>query len=374
MSRFNDVTTRSLAFSESTELPAVDWTLVGQSAPTLVSIDYPGPTGKLPDADAIVITWTSAEWAAMNHVFLRSGQAESPAAAEPAAGSWYLYTRGAPSGDSQTNPLWGYYQLVSIPGLDGTQRRILLFKSDAHLAYSPYLSGLTQEVQNLIADVAPRRIYSIGTAGGATDQQNLGDVAITNCGTCQLKLAENSDSPDNGKTFSSADFFPNTANLLPAVQEKLFVKLASVATMAEWQCLLAEAQRETSGKSLAPYTLDDLINSPIDPANLNAPKAVSYRGIPLLTTDYYYIAQQNSPQYAVLEMDDAVIGAAASQLNVPFAFIRNISDAFVVTTDKSGNPIPDPAREAWSSVQYDHFGIYTAVNGALATWATLVDW
>lgn len=51
-----------------------------------------------------------------------------------------------------------------------------------------------------------------------------------------------------------------------------------------------------------------------------------------------------------------------------------ISDAVMVSTDKEGKPIPDAARNAWSSEQYDHFGIYSSFNGALAAWATLVDW
>jgi hypothetical protein len=73
-------------------------------------------------------------------------------------------------------------------------------------------------------------------------------------------------------------------------------------------------------------------------------------------------------------MDDGVVAAAAAALSIPFAFIRNISDAVIVTTDHAGRPIPSDAREAWSSEQYDHFGVYSSFNGALAAWATLADW
>jgi hypothetical protein len=202
----------------------------------------------------------------------------------------------------------------------------------------------------------------------------IGDVAVTNCATCKLTLSENSSSPDNGKTFTCTSFFPNMTNLLPQVQQKLFYKLSNVATTAEWQRLLTQAQGESADKSLVPYSLADLMNAPIEPQNLGAPKAVNFKGTPLLTTDTYFIAQGNSPQYAALEMDDAVIGAVATQLKVPFAFIRNISDTVIVTQDKKGNAIPSAARDAWSSVQYDHFGVYSSFNGALATWATLADW
>jgi nucleoside phosphorylase len=374
MSRFNDISMRTLALTEPSQLPAVNWSLAGQSAPVLVNIDYAGPGSKLPKADAIVMTWTSAEWAALDHVFLRSAVAESPAVAAPKASSWYLYSRGASSSGSSANKLWGYYQQVRLESLSGGTHTVLLFKSDAHLAHPPYLGGLTTEVKDLISDVSPSRLYSIGTAGGATDQQNLGDVAITNSATCKLTLSQNASSQDNGKTFTCSSFFPNTSNLLPQVQQKLFYKLSSVATSSEWQQILTQAQGEAADKSLKPYSLQDLMNAPIEPANLGAPKAVAYKGIPLLTTDTYFIAEGNTPGYAALEMDDAIVAAAASQLEIPFAFIRNISDAVIVTQDRKGNAIPAAARQAWSSAQYDHFGVYSSFNGALAAWATLVDW
>jgi hypothetical protein len=374
MSRYDDISLRTLALTEPSQLPAIEWSLVGQSAPTLVNFKYGGAGQKLPKADAIVMTWTSAEWAAMDHVFIRSGQAESPASALPTEASWYLYSRAAPSSGSSTNRLWGYYRPVLIDSIGGGSHTILLFKSNAHLAHPPYLNGLTKELQELIGDVNPSRLYSIGTAGGATDQQNLGDVVVTNGAACKLTLSQNSGSADNGKTFACTSFFPNTTGLLPTVQQKLFFKLSNVATMAEWQRLLKQAQGGRTGKSLIPYSLSDLMNAPIEPQNLGAPKAVNFKGTPLLTTDTYFIAEGNSPQYAALEMDDAVIGAAASQLNVPFAFIRNISDAVIATTDKQGHAIPEDAREAWSSVQYENFGVYSSFNGALAAWATLADW
>lgn len=374
MSRYDDIGMRTLALTEPSQLPAIDWSLVGQKAPTLVTFHYDGPNTKLPKADAIVMTWTGAEWAAMDHVFIRSGVAEAPSAATPKEGSWYLYSRGAPSSGSTRNRLWGYYKHIRINSLSGGSHTILLFKSDAHLAHSPYLDGLAQELRDLVADVSPSRIYSIGTAGGATDRQNVGDVAITNCASCKLTLSENSGSADNGKTFTCANFFPNTTKLLPKVQEKLFFKLSEVATRNEWQRILTQAKRDRRDKSLIPYALDDLMNSPIDPANLGAPKAVDFKGTPLLTTDTYFIAEGNTPSYAALEMDDAVIAAVAGQLEIPFTFIRNISDAVIVTKDKSGKPLSEDARQAWSSEQYDHFGVYSSFNGALTTWATLVDW
>lgn len=372
MSRYTDIGLRTLALTEPSQLPAINWGLVGHSAPVVMAVSPANPSARLPAADAIVMTWTSAEWAAMDHVFIRNAVAESPSAAQPSPSTWYLYSRGAPGG-SGSNRLWGYYQLLGIKSTNGQTHRILLFKSDAHLGHAPWLAGLQNELKDLLADVKPSRVFSIGTAGGANLNQNLGDVAITNAATAKLTHSENGHSPINGETFTCTSYFPNTTNLLPKVQQKLFFKLNSVVTEQEWERILEEAKNNPRDKSLIPYSLTDLLNPPIQPANLGAPKATAFQNIPLLTTDTYFIADGNAP-YAALEMDDAVIAAVAKQSNVPFCFIRNISDAVVVTQDSHGKPIKSDARDAWSSEQYDHFGVYSSFNGALATWAVLTDW
>ena len=53
-------------------LPVIDWSLVGHVAPTPADVEYKGPNAPLPKADIVVITWTSAEWSALDHVFLNS--------------------------------------------------------------------------------------------------------------------------------------------------------------------------------------------------------------------------------------------------------------------------------------------------------------
>ena len=50
-------------------LPAVNYGLVGKPAPSLL----PTQSGSLPKASAVVITWASAEWAALEHVFCAGG-------------------------------------------------------------------------------------------------------------------------------------------------------------------------------------------------------------------------------------------------------------------------------------------------------------
>jgi hypothetical protein len=253
-----------------------------------------------------------------------------------------------------------------IQGVSGP-KRVLLMKSDAHLAHPPWINGLENMVKAVAADAQPKQIYSIGTAGGANVNQCLGDVAITNGGELKLQMADNAPSHLSGQTFTS-NWFPNTA-LMPKAQS-LFMPLSKVATQADLASKLAEAKNSREGASLKPFTLLDLMNSAIDPANLGSPKAVNFQGTPLLTTDFYFIAAGNS-NYAALEMDDAVIGYAASQAHLDFVFVRNISDTLVPAQTPSGLAIPAEAREAWSSAVYNGYGLFTSYNGAIAAWATI---
>jgi hypothetical protein len=221
----------------------------------------------------------------------------------------------------------------------------------------------------ILADAQPSRIYSIGTAGGANGTQRLGDVAITNSARIVLTLSENTSVNYNNQTFTCTDWFPNT-DLVPQVQTDLFLPLSGIATQQKLQSVLQQTQNSSEGKALKPFTLADLLNPALDPANLGSPKAVSFPGIPLLTTDTYYIAPSDTP-YAALEMDDAVIAYVAGQNNVHYAFVRNISDPLIPAETPSGQEIPAAARKDWSSAIYDQFGLYTSFNGALAAWATI---
>ena len=75
-------------------------------------------------------------------------------------------------------------------------------------------------VKAVAGDAKPAQIYSIGTSGGASVNQRLSDVAITNGGTLQLKEPENVPSGLSGKTFTS-NWFPDLS-LIPKVQPLFF--------------------------------------------------------------------------------------------------------------------------------------------------------
>lgn len=354
-------------------LPVVDWTRVGQPAPAPVAITYEGPTAPLPSADAVVLTWTTAEWSALDHVFLDSATAR-PVDSNEFERTWhtYLYSRDAEheQGGSATNPLWGFYRLVDVARASGGRpQRVLLFKCGAHLAHPPWLSGLSDMVGQILTDVRPQVIYSIGTAGGSRDDLRLGDVVVTDSAYLVLRKAENVGSGLSGRSFASKHGLPAGGDLLAAAEAQLFFALDRAVSYPVLGRLLQRLLREDPSAAL---TLDDLVNAPLRPEQLGSPAARPLPGTPLLTTDYYFIASgEDAAQWAALEMDDAIVGAVAEQHDTPYAFVRNVSDPLVPAATAGGAAIPDPVRDDWSSLIYETFGIYSSANGALTTWALL---
>lgn len=349
------------------QLPVIDWSSIGQVAPANINFDYKGPDESLPNADIVVITWTSAEWSALDHVFANSQTPRSNSDTEWRS-QWYLYSKNAP--ESSSPDLWGYFRLVKITDLKGNGQTVLLFKSQAHLAHPNYIDGLSQMVQCIIADVKPSRIFSIGTAGGSTLDEILGDTVITNAGHIILEKPENIKTSYNNQTFSCTTWFPGFS-LQDEIQSKLLMPLSVVLTPDELNSLLTQLHQKQPDS--APFTLDDLINAPLDPKNLLSPKMLPCKDIPLLTTDYYYIAEGNdSDMYSTLEMDDTVVGYEAGLQKIDYIFVRNISDHVVASFSADNTPIPEDVREEWSSLIYQTCGFYTSYNGALTAWACIM--
>lgn len=356
-------------------LPVIDWARIGQRAPAPVTVAYQGPDAPLPRADAVVLTWTTAEWSALDHVFLDSATARRVDTNEFER-TWhmYLYSRdvGGDAIHDPTNPLWGFYRLVDVPPAHGSGRatRVLLFKCGAHLAHPPWLRGLSDMVAQILADARPEIVYSIGTAGGTRDDLRLGDVVVTDAAHLLLRKAQNTPSGLSGRSFASKHPLPSGGDVLAGAQAHLFFPLAQAVSYPVLGRLLHRLAGERS--DAASLTLTDLVNAPLRPEQLGDPAARPLPGTPLLTTDYYFIASgDDAARYAVLEMDDAVVGAVAEQHDTAYAFVRNVSDPVVPATTAAGAPIADAVRDAWSSLIYDSFGIYSSMNGALATWALL---
>lgn len=356
-----------ISTSHLPQLPVINWAKIGQIAPKPIDFDYKGPNESLPSADIVVITWTSAEWSALDHVFANS-QIPRSSSDTKWRSQWYLYSKNAPASSSPN--LWGYFRLVMITDHSGKNQTVLLFKSESHLAHPNYISGLSQMVQCIITDVCPIAVYSIGTAGGSTLSENLGDTIITNSGHIILEKPENIKTPYNNKTFSCTTWFPQLG-FQKNVENSLLMPLTSVLTEDVLDNLLDQLHQKQPDSTQ--FTLNDLVNAPLDPKNLVSPRILPCKDVPLLTTDYYFIASGNdSAEYSTLEMDDTVVGHELGLKNIKYAFVRNISDPVVVSVSADNTPIPDDVREEWSSLIYQTCGLYTSYNGALATWVCIM--
>ncbi|MCL3779969.1 hypothetical protein EMN47_06160 [Prolixibacteraceae bacterium JC049] len=351
---------RQISTTHLPSLPIVDWSKIGESAPKVLDSIYKGCKHSLPLADVVVITWTSAEWSALDHVFVNSDKPRK-SDDESWRDDWLFYSKDAVK--CEFSKLWGYYKLVEVKG-----QRVLLFKSEAHLAHPPYIDGLVKMVQCIINDVKPRQMFSIGTAGGSSLIERLGDTIVTNSGHVILKKEENAHARCNNITVTSS-WFPSL-KLQQKIADNLLMPLSDVLTNEELDRLLEDLHDEKPA-SLG-LKLVDLVNEPLKHKNIEKPRILPCKGIPLLTTDFYFIARGNdSGEYCTLEMDDTVVGYVAKENGVEFTFVRNISDPIVVSKTLLGHDISNDIRECWSSIIYKTCGFYTSFNGALTTWGCI---
>ena len=274
--------------------------------------------------------------------------------------------------DSNSGALWGSFQLVRITDRSGRPWRVLLFKSNSHLAHSPWSDGLGAMLRHILEDTRADRIYTIGTAGGARASQRLGDSVITNAALLVLGRPQNTSDPDNGSMHRCSTWFPATA-LLADVERALLFKLDQVVTSQSLAELFTQLQvKHLDDPGARELKLDDLLNDAMCPESLAKPRIEALKDVPLLTTDFYYIARGDSAgAYAFLEMDDAIIAREANKAGVRFACVRNISDPVVPERTGEDQRISAAVRADWSGLIYSSFGLFTSYNGALATWATI---
>lgn len=340
-------------------LPVVNWASIGQSAPSVIHEEPRDPTDPLPHADAVIITWTSAEWAALDHVMCDSDR-EMPYHfdEDPAwKNKWLFYSRGwdqikdnlpsnAPSREHQA---WGRFCRVKLPANGKTA---LLFKSDMHISTDGKTLPLRDLIRHIIEDVSPdlNLFLTIGTAGGSRSEDFLGTANISN--TAKFDLTGDLSHYDfNHKVFTN-NWTPDR-RLLDAV--KVFLMTPPV-TMKDLKGLADEVEG---------YTLEQLINKEIIPDLLDPKINMLYS--PVLTTNGYEVGNicGNYKDYACLEMDDAVIAMISTEYRRTFGIVRNISDP-VQNAD-----LPGEIQQKWGGIIYKSYGLYTSFNGALAAWAVV---
>jgi nucleoside phosphorylase len=329
-------------------LPAIDWSQVGQTAPKLLTSSSTG----LPKADAVVITWAGAEWAALEHVFCSSAtpMPYSDRATSSWSG-WTKYAQNLPAGAPSDWDFWGEWRLVQIGSTT-----VLLFKSNTHLDW-PGKTFLADLIQLLIKDVEPTLFLSIGTAGGAETGDHIGTVRAVSAGTLYQQGAAPASWPVYKNAWQAAGTIhdnPNFASLLFPIP----------TTTADLQSLATQFNQYYK----TDYSLADL-----DPDGLNsgdpAPKIANQSGgaISLLTTPTFVVGTTSGQygSYVCIEMDDAIVGQVSQAAGIAFGFVRNVSDPV------QNAALPSEIQGNWGSTIYDIYGFYTSYNGAIAAWAFL---
>ena len=339
--------------SQTPDLPVIDWSGVGQVAPTLLS----GVGSGLPAADAVVITWADAEWAAMQHVFCGSGTAMAYSARNTGTWSgWTKYAAGMPKSSAGSSKdegwdYWGLWRLVEIGG-----KRVMLWKSNTHLDF-PGQTELVAMMQMLIREVKPGLVLSVGTAGGAMVGDHVGTVRAVSAGTLYEKGKAQGSWPVYKNAWVSVDSVLHAGGF-----GSMLFPVPTTESDLQGLCSQFNKYYGTS------YSIFDL-----DPDGLNSgdtlPKVFDETGgsVSLLTTPTFVVGTTAGTYatYACIEMDDALIGEVCGTAGVAFGFVRNVSDPV------QSAALPAEIQGSWGSAVYDAYGIYTSFNGALAAWAML---
>jgi hypothetical protein len=344
-------------------LPPVDWTRISRPdlAPKLLDpVQAFTANTPLPPADVAVVTWTGAEWDALSMVL--TGCLPT---------SWQSYSRGfvatwpalfSQSGwnSSRLNPdippslapvtnvphssnCWGFFRLVQIGKL-----RVLLFKSQMHVASDGVTLPLMEMTRRILADTGAGLLLSAGTSGATQPTDRVGDIAVCNGAHIEL-TGVLSTAEFNGRTFQS-----------PWLPDFRFVPDAEALLL----------------KTIAPAVLAPGLGYPIDSVinYADGDRAAKIRNYadpfkPVLTTNGFDVAT-NDPnsrylEYCCLEMDDGLLAMVCDEAGRGYGSVRNFSDPVL-------NKDLDPKLgTALSSYIYGACGTRSSYNGALAAWALI---
>jgi hypothetical protein len=318
------------------------------------NIDTSAP---LPQADVLVVTWTTDENDALADVLtpginrriwnrydrnfsqhyaplIRPG---APALAARRLGSWILTTIG--------------------------QRSVICFKSELHLNQDGIRNKVapgeaTLPVKDmwvqLIQEVQPDVVLTVGTSGGLFLEHDLGDVALSRAVKFRL-ASEFKNAPYNHKTYKSEWTIP-TAQFATATQ--LMQRFAQRLVEPP---LLGPTARHQGAPFTAPNYVPDI-------------KQEGTAGIPefhpVLTTDYFEYGTSTNGldgEGIAVEMGDAVLGLVASEMPNPprWAAVRNLSDP-QINGQLQGN-----LGDLYAVWYYKKYGYWTSVMSSLVTWAII---
>ncbi len=297
----------------------------------------PSPTSPLPEADYLVVTWTTEEAKCL---------ADLLTPGHPCKTAWYPYThnftkeyvpiirRGAPA-VQDSHRLASYFP-TTIAG-----KRVLCVKSELHFSQDGPKMPIAKLWAQMIAEVRPKLVISTGTAGGIGAGIELGDVAVSPSVRfdCQGRFkstpfhdAVYHCSKVKTTSFGEAErlFAANLSHLPPAKRPPtIFTK--AVAGIANADVVTTDI-----------FAFDD-------------------------STDHFKLQGLG----AAVEMGDAVLGMVIDGLgsSAPkWTAVRNASDPQI---DAAGLTLQQIRTKAGQI--YEKFGYWTTISSAITSWALIVD-
>jgi Phosphorylase superfamily len=322
----------------------------------------PSPEDPLPRADVVVITWTVDELAGLARVLTPGAPPER----------WHWYTRHfadyqdkiRPHAPAATSRRLGSYLPVRIGGTN-----VLCMKSELHLNQDGIATGVgtaTLPVKDffkqIIAEVRPSIFLTIGTAGSVFDDFQLGDVVITRAAKFRLH-DEFRNETFNGQSFRSDWALPTThLNTAQGLMKRFAAELAE-----------PPFGPPHPGFTFSGPLLESPPNDPDIKLELGGRDMPEFH--PILTTDYFEYgttANRLDHEGAAVEMGDAVLGLAISELGNPpqWAAVRNMSDP-VINGDLPAKQFHLNEQTTWAVGYYTAYGGWTSTIGAIATWAVI---
>ncbi|HEX8000789.1 MAG TPA: hypothetical protein VF528_20575 [Pyrinomonadaceae bacterium] len=328
----------------------------------------PASSDPLPEADVLVVTWTVAEVEALADT-LTPGFSRK---------NWYRYDRffqekyvkqirkGAPA--LAAKRLGSYF-----PTKIGN-KTVLCFKSELHMNQDGIATGdgtATLPVKDLfhqmIAEVKPSLVITVGTAGATFPDHDLGDVMITR--SAKFRCAREFKNEDfNDKQYRCEEF------TIPTGQFK-----AARALLKQHASNLVEPD---FGPPTIRYDFSGpLIKAPVNNPDFKLDGRDFDEFLPMLTTDFFEFGTSTNGLEKIgcgVEMGDAVLGMVVEELkeqnqDAPlWLVIRNASDPQINGT------LPDKPRARnmqahWAVWYYETYGYWTSVNSAIATWAMIAE-
>lgn len=318
-------------------------------------------TDSLPRADVLVVTWTvdeqdgladvltpgigRAKWTRYNRNFasryadqIRPG---APSLAAGRLGSWCLTKIGATSA--------------------------LCFKSELHLnqdgirdAVAPGVATLPVKdmFRQLIEEVKPKLVITVGTSGGLYLNHDEGDVAVTRAAKFRLK-----------SEFKNADFNRQVYRSDWKIPTEHFPAAQTLMNQFANKLVEPPIYPPTARHEGAPFT------SPVWAPRI---RQDGMDGIPafhpILTTDYFEFGTSTNnldQEGLAVEMGDAVLGLVVEEMKnqglaVPnWVVVRNLSDPQI------NGQLDHDLQIDWAVWYYKKYGYWTSVMSALVSWAII---